>query len=117
MELTKKEQYAVAYVVEEMLTYGSGSFIEVATAESLLDKIGFDRSSEKCPSMIFQDAINQIKPMPIEKKKSIVAILANIMVADGSIKLEKQKWLNTVTYYCNMPTMNWDEAWKTIDLL
>ena len=57
--------------------------VETATAHSLLYKVGYDPLCDSLPDMIFQDAINAIKPMPLEKKKAVLTILANIMVADG----------------------------------
>ena len=117
MVFSKLEQNAIAYVVEEMLSYGSGSSIEKNTAHSLLNKVGYDPNSSNHSKMIFQDAINIIKPLSLEKKKAILAILANIMVADGNVKLEKSQWLNTITMYCDVPMMSWDEAWRVIDSL
>lgn len=117
MIFTKNEQYAIAYVVETMLHYGSGSVVERATAHSLLFKVGYNPVSERHPDMIFQDVIDTVKPMPLEKKKAVLAILANIMVADGNIKKEKQQWLNTVSAYCSCPDISWDETWKIIDSL
>ncbi len=117
MFFSKSEQNAIAYVVEKMLYYGSGSMVETATAHSLLYKVGYDPLCDSLPDMIFQDAINVIKPMPLEKKKAVLAIFANIMVADGETKKEKSQWLNTVTHYCAAPTMTWDETWEIIDSL
>lgn len=42
MLFSKSEQNAIAYVVEKMLYYGSGSMVETATAHSLLYKVGYD---------------------------------------------------------------------------
>lgn len=100
-----------------MLHYGSGSVVERATAHSLLFKVGYNPVLERHPDMIFQDVIDTVKPMPLEKKKAVLAILANIMVADGNIKKEKQQWLNTVSAYCSCPDISWDETWKIIDSL
>ncbi|MBO7258961.1 MAG: hypothetical protein J6U94_02715 [Paludibacteraceae bacterium] len=117
MCFSKSEQNAIEYVVKEMLSHGSGSIVEKATAHSLLSKVGYNLNSTHCKKIVFQEAINVIKPMSLEKKKAVLAILANIMVADGHIKVEKQQWLNTVSIYCKIPSINWDEVWQIIDSL
>lgn len=117
MKFTTTEQNAIAYIVNETIANGSGSFMEKLTADELLLKVGYDPETRKLPPMIFQDAINAIKPMPIEKKKTVLAIVANLMVVDGEIHIGKQQWLNTISTFCAIPAMNWDETWNLIDAL
>lgn len=112
MIFSQEQKQAIAKLMKLMIIAdGNVDANEVVSSAAIFSKLGISPNDiSNADHLAEQEALRIISDMQSNEKRTVVAILGSIMIADGKIDDKEQVLINLITILCQLPIMSVGDA-------